>query len=318
MNTPPAGWYPDPQQRGQLRWWTGRSWSAPLQPATGHVPASTAAVATTSAATTPASATARRLTPAQIIGLSVVGGLLVLSAPSGAFWAMLTVVALVGAILGMVALVRGRVAWLGIRNRGIGAAVVAATMCLVLIGATANAAIHPVSPAPAAFVADAGAPSSSRTPTPSPTPTDVTTEIVELVPLPFAAIDVEDANIDVGQVVVTTVGVVGEQQNTYRVTTRAGTEVSRELVSQLVSIAPVTQVTSHGTRQPPPPPPAPVADPGGGGCDPNYEGQCVPIDSDVDCIGGSGNGPSYTAGPVYVVGSDIYDLDRDGDGVGCD
>ncbi len=53
-------------------------------------------------------------------------------------------------------------------------------------------------------------------------------------------------------------------------------------------------------------------------CDPNYEGACVPIASDVDCAGGSGNGPEYVRGPVYVVGSDIYDLDRDGDGVGCD
>ena len=53
------------------------------------------------------------------------------------------------------------------------------------------------------------------------------------------------------------------------------------------------------------------------GCDPNYE-PCVPIDSDVDCAGGRGNGPSYVRGPVRVVGRDVYQLDRDGDGVGCD
>jgi hypothetical protein len=52
-------------------------------------------------------------------------------------------------------------------------------------------------------------------------------------------------------------------------------------------------------------------------CDPNYDG-CVPVDSDVDCAGGSGNGPSYVAGPVHVIGSDIYDLDRDNDGIGCE
>ncbi|MBM0238668.1 hypothetical protein JNW88_18680 [Micromonospora sp. ATA32] len=28
--------------------------------------------------------------------------------------------------------------------------------------------------------------------------------------------------------------------------------------------------------------------------------------------------PAYVDGPVRVVGSDIYDLDRDGDGIGCD
>ena len=68
------------------------------------------------------------------------------------------------------------------------------------------------------------------------------------------------------------------------------------------------------TPTPPPPPPPP---PPGNGCDPNYTG-CVPIDSDVDCAGGSGNGPSYVDGPVEVIGSDIYGLDADGDGLGCE
>jgi hypothetical protein len=54
------------------------------------------------------------------------------------------------------------------------------------------------------------------------------------------------------------------------------------------------------------------------GCDPNYAGPCVPISSDVDCAGGSGNGPAYVRGPVTVVGSDIYGLDNDRDGVGCE
>jgi hypothetical protein len=53
-------------------------------------------------------------------------------------------------------------------------------------------------------------------------------------------------------------------------------------------------------------------------CDPNYSGACVPIASDVDCAGGSGNGPAYVRGPVRVVGTDIYGLDRDGNGVGCE
>jgi hypothetical protein len=57
-----------------------------------------------------------------------------------------------------------------------------------------------------------------------------------------------------------------------------------------------------------------------GACDPNYEGACIPIASDVDCAGGSGNGPVYVRGPlkIIVVGRDIYDLDRDSDGVICE
>ena len=54
------------------------------------------------------------------------------------------------------------------------------------------------------------------------------------------------------------------------------------------------------------------------GCDPNYAGACVPIASDVDCAGGSGNGPAYVRGPVTVIGSDIYGLDSNRDGVGCE
>lgn len=56
----------------------------------------------------------------------------------------------------------------------------------------------------------------------------------------------------------------------------------------------------------------------GSECDPNYSGACVPIASDVDCASGSGNGPAYVQGPVTVIGTDIYDLDRDGNGTGCE
>ena len=52
-------------------------------------------------------------------------------------------------------------------------------------------------------------------------------------------------------------------------------------------------------------------------CDPNYD-PCVPVASDVDCASGSGNGPAYVRGPVRVTGTDIDELDRDGDGVACE
>jgi len=44
----------------------------------------------------------------------------------------------------------------------------------------------------------------------------------------------------------------------------------------------------------------------------------VPIASDVDCGGGSGNGPAYLYEKVQVIGTDIYGLDRDGDGWACE
>jgi hypothetical protein len=54
------------------------------------------------------------------------------------------------------------------------------------------------------------------------------------------------------------------------------------------------------------------------GCTRNYT-PCVPDDPvDVDCAGGSGNGPSYVTGPVRVIGKDVYGLDADHNGVGCE
>lgn len=52
-------------------------------------------------------------------------------------------------------------------------------------------------------------------------------------------------------------------------------------------------------------------------CHPSYSGCLNPNASDYDCSGGSGNGPLYT-GKVQVLGYDEYDLDRDGDGWGCE
>jgi hypothetical protein len=53
-------------------------------------------------------------------------------------------------------------------------------------------------------------------------------------------------------------------------------------------------------------------------CHPSYTGACLdPNASDYDCIGGSGNGPKYT-GKVRVVGPDVFRLDADHDGWGCE
>lgn len=65
--------------------------------------------------------------------------------------------------------------------------------------------------------------------------------------------------------------------------------------------------------------PLPLGPAGAQSCHSSYTGVCVPAGvSDVDCAGGSGNGPYYVRGPVRVVGWDEYKLDRDGDGIACE
>jgi hypothetical protein len=182
---------------------------------------------------------------------------------------------------------------------------------------------------PFAAVEATQSPSPTLTPTPTPTPTPVVevTRVDESESVPFESVSVDDANRDVGSSAVTTTGQAGTRVRTYEVTTTDGVETNRTLIGETVTVAPVQQVTSVGTRVPyvapapvaaPAPAPAPAAAPAAGGCDSNYSGACVPVASDVDCAGGSGNGPAYVQGPVTVVGSDVYDLDRDGDGIACD
>jgi hypothetical protein len=54
------------------------------------------------------------------------------------------------------------------------------------------------------------------------------------------------------------------------------------------------------------------------GCHSSY-GDCVPIADDVDCSRERGaDGPAFVALSVIVFGDDPYDLDTDGDGLGCE
>ena len=147
-------------------------------------------------------------------------------------------------------------------------------------------------------------------------PVATTSTLTETQPIPFASTTVNTASLPKGTSKITTVGVNGVSTLTYEVTTTDGKQTAKTLLSTVTTTPPVTQITSIGTYVAPayvPSTPTPSSS-----CDPNYSGACVPIASDVDCAGGSGNGPAYVQGPVRVIGSDIYGLDRDGNGIGCE
>jgi len=140
-------------------------------------------------------------------------------------------------------------------------------------------------------------------------PTTTSKVVVEFRTIPFKKKTVTDDSLAKGKKEVRTTGVDGTLRLTYRVSFVSGVQTAKTLIKQEVAKQPRTQVTAVGTK---------VEKPAeSSGCDPNYTG-CVPIASDVDCSGGSGNGPEYVDGPVEVIGTDIYRLDANHDGIGCE
>lgn len=174
---------------------------------------------------------------------------------------------------------------------------------LLSLGATCEPAAAPPPTASATASAKAaGAEPSTTASTASPKVEKRT--VTETRVIPFKTRRVEDPDLAEGGTKVRSRGRTGLKKLTYELTITNGKRTRKKLIRQEVTRAPVTRVIAVGTRQ-------------SRRCDPNYS-PCVPIAGDVDCAGGEGNGPAYAQGPVRVVGSDIYDLDRDGDGIGCD
>ncbi|SCG52324.1 G5 domain-containing protein [Micromonospora humi] len=175
---------------------------------------------------------------------------------------------------------------------------------------SATKSVGAAAPAPAIVDLTASAPASaSSTPessrAASPPPQVQIRTVSSTTRIDYPTRTVKDATLPRGTKKIRIRGIAGVRTLTYQVTVTDGVQTAKKLIRSVVTRQPVTQVVSVGTKQT-------------RRCDPNYSGACVPIASDVDCSGGSGNGPAYVAGPVRVIGSDIYDLDRDGDGVGCD
>jgi endonuclease YncB( thermonuclease family) len=94
-------------------------------------------------------------------------------------------------------------------------------------------------------------------------------------------------------------------------TTTATPTTTTTVAPTTTTVAPTTTTAPAPTTTAPP----------ASNCHPAYSSPCVPADvSDVDCAGGSGNGPYYVNGPVYLSGTaDPYGLDgNDNDGIGCE
>ena len=177
-----------------------------------------------------------------------------------------------------------------------------------LADAEVPAAAEPTTPA--ATPATTTPAPATTTPAPSPEPSVGERTVTTTEKIKFSTRRVRDGDLPEGEKRTRTKGVNGVRTKTWTVTEVDGRETARELAGSEVTRKPVTAVIAIGTRAEP-------EEDDGGSCTPGYE-PCVPVASDVDCAGGSGNGPAYVGGPIRVTGSDPYDLDRDGDGIACD
>lgn len=241
-----------------------------------------------------------RLSPRRRAGLYLGGAALALALPLGAGLVAVTVVNGDTPPASSVARSRAEGSWAGAPSGRAGAPSGAAAAAVPATGPpTGSPATTPTVTPPA--------PSPSVTPsaTVSREPTIERRLVTRTRKVPYREWVVADSELSAGTRRVLTRGVAGVRTLTYEVTMRDGTRTNARLVRRVLTRAPVAQVTVVGTRSTI------------WRCHPNYAGGCVPIASDVDCAG-SGDGPGFVAGAVRVVGRDIYRLDGDGNGYGCD
>lgn len=324
-----AGWYADPSKPDQWRWWDGSQWTSSVsrngeafeEPLTRA--ATRSLTKPTLAAPASVSATAetdpvvrkKKLPTWAWIAIGIVA--LILLVPLANVYALIALVVL---ITGIVALARNTSTWLRLSSRKLAIGATAGSAAVLLVAGSVSAASMSQLRAPelpadknVAEIIETPDPTPTATATPDPEPTPVVKEETVVEAIPFEKATVEDGSIPSGQSQVTTPGAEGEKTTYFEVTYLDGVETGRVAIREEVTRQPVTEVTTVGTYvAPPPPPPAQPA------CHPNYADACVPIADDVDCEGGSGNGPAYVRGPVRVVGEDVYGLDSNGDGIGCE
>jgi uncharacterized membrane protein YuzA (DUF378 family) len=229
-------------------------------------------------------------------------------------------------VAGMIGLIRPNLLKALLKHHATRSRILAGSIAAVFILAMVVSATEPLGVKQARLAEQAAAAAAEKTKeafkTPSagalePSRPKVETETVtETEVIAFGTEAKNDGTLAKGTTKVTQEGKSGVRSLTYIITLTDGKETKRELKNDEVTRRPVPKIIAYGTYAATQPAPKPVQS--SSGCDPNYSGACVPIASDVDCGGGSGNGPAYVYGVVNVIGKDIYDLDRNGDGYGCE
>lgn len=124
--------------------------------------------------------------------------------------------------------------------------------------------------------------------------------------IPYSTTQTYDGTLPKDTTVVRVDGANGKKIVKTEVKTKDGVEISRELISEEVTVPPVAKVVAIGTKV------VPKNQVDVSSCDPHYS-PCVPKSThDIDC---SDLGYQVT---VVNPGSDPDHLDQNGDGIGCE
>jgi PASTA domain len=191
------------------------------------------------------------------------------------------------------------------------AAISVALLVAMAVGANGSTTDNSPAPTPTTI------PSPDPAPIPSPDPEPETVEVPDLTGMTRA--DAKQVLADLG-LKATTKYKFTDQDPPGTVISQSPKPGAAVLPSTTVSL--MVAKTPPAPEPPPPPPstapPPPPTDPEPN-CDPSYPDVCLdPAVEDYDCAGGTGNGPGYVEGPIRVRPPDPFDLDREGDGWGCE
>lgn len=151
QETPPPGWYVDPDNHQMLRWWDGAQWTAYR-----------AAVPDNPVGTTVAPQKAKTArTSTWVIG-AIVAFVLLIMTISGGIGGLLITLGLAALITSIYAIVTGRRTWARLpHSRPAAIGILAGSLLVLIIGSTVLGATHPTDPRPVAALSVG-----STTPTP--------------------------------------------------------------------------------------------------------------------------------------------------------
>lgn len=125
--------------------------------------------------------------------------------------------------------------------------------------------------------------------------------------VPFTTMQTYDGTLPKDTAVVRVEGQKGKKVVRTEIKTQDGIEIKRELISEEITVPPVTRIVAIGTKIAA----APKADTLKNECNPSYK-PCIPhVRRDLDC--------DDIEFQVEIIGEDVYNLDEDDkDGIGCE